>query len=101
MNLSYWLPFAAFAASAVLALSARARVPALFAALASGIEVLRVTGVVRVQSGSVPIGLILGAVVLVAAAIAYLRVHGKGAVSVATVATLAGLAETLRGLRTF
>ncbi len=99
MDLSHALPIAALIASAFLLFTAQARIPAVFAAVASGLEVLLSTGVIRVQVSRFPIGLLLGAVLLVAGVIAYLRVTAKGAVSAATVATLVGLIQVLRGFR--
>jgi hypothetical protein len=101
MRLSNALSVAALAASAVLLLTPQARIPAIVAAVAAGLDLLVVSGVVRVQAGGFPVTLVLGAVLLVAGVIAYLRVTAKGAVSAATVAALVGLAQVLRGLRPF
>ena len=58
-------------------------------------------GVIHVAVSGVPLTLVLGAVLLVAGVVAYLRVSAKGAVSAATVATLVGLAQVLRSLHAF
>jgi hypothetical protein len=95
---NYVLSIAALAASVLLLVTPHARIPAVFAALASGLEVLMAAGVIRVAVSGVPLILVLGAVILVAGVVAYLRVTAKGAVSAATVATLVGLAQVLRSL---
>ncbi len=101
MNLSHALPFAALAASALLLFTARARIPAVFAAAASGLEMLLASGAIGIHASRIPISLVLGAVLLVAGVIAYMRVAAKSAVSAATVVTLVGLVQVLRGFRGF
>jgi hypothetical protein len=95
------LSLAALAASGLLLLTPQARAPAIAAAAAAGLELLMATGVLRVSAGGFPVTLVLGAVLLVASVIAYLRVTSKGAASAATVAALVGLAQVLRGLKPF
>ncbi len=101
MNPSHVLPIAALVASAFLLFTAQARMSAVVAAAASGLEVLLATAVVRVHVSSVAIGLVLGGALLCAGVVAYLRVSAKMAVSAATVVTLVGLVQVLRVLRVF
>ncbi len=101
MNPSHALPIAALAASAFLLFTAQARMAAVVAAAASGLEVLLASAVIRVHVSSASVGLVLGAVLLCAGVVAYLRVSAKSAVSAATVVTLVGLVQVLRALRVF
>jgi len=101
MALSHALSIAALAASILLVFTPQARLPAVFALLASGLEVLISTGVLHVSVSGIHLTLVLGAILLVAGVVAYLRVGAKGAVSAATVATLVGLAQVLRSLHAF
>jgi|MudIll2142460700_1097286.scaffolds.fasta_scaffold44336_2 glucose dehydrogenase len=98
MSLPHVLPAVGLAAAALLLLSPQARVPALVAALAAGVELLLATGVIKVQAGGVPVTLILGAALLAAAVVAWRRVTSKLAVGAATVAVLAGAVQVLRSL---
>ncbi len=95
------LALAALIASIYLLLSSAARVPAIFATAAAGLEVLMAYGVVHLAVSGHSISLILGAVLLVAGVIAYLRVSARGAVSAATIAVLVGAVQVLRGLKAF
>ena len=101
MAISHVLPIAALAASIFLLVTPRARIPAVFAAVASGLEVLIATGTIHIAVSGVSLTLVLGAILLVAGAVAYVRVTAKGAVSAATVVTLVGLAQVLRSLHAF
>lgn len=101
MSVSHVLPIAALAASIFLLLTPQARLPAVFAAVASGLEVLIATGTIHVAVSGVSLSLILGVVLLVAGVVAYLRVTAKGAVSAATVVTLVGLAQALHAFHAF
>lgn len=92
---------AALVASGFLLLGPAARVPAIFATAAAGLEVLMAYGVVRLSISGFPVSLVLAAVLLVAGVVAYLRVSAKGAVSAATIAVLVGIVQVLRGLRAF
>jgi hypothetical protein len=101
MATSHVLPIAALAASVFLLLTPQARLPAVFAVVASGLEVLIATGTIHIAVSGVSLSLILGVVLLVAGVVAYLRVTAKGAVSAATVVTLVGLAQVLRAFHAF
>jgi hypothetical protein len=95
------LALAALVASGFLLLAPPARVPAIFATVAAGLEVLMAYGVVHLAVSGFPVGLVLGAVLLVAGVVAYLRVSARGAVSAATIAVLVGIIQVLRGLKAF
>jgi hypothetical protein len=98
-SLANALALAALVASGFLLLNPPARVPAIFATVAAGLEVLMAYGAVHLAVAGFPIGLVLGAVLLVAGVVAYLRVSARGAVSAATIAVLVGAIQVLRGLR--
>lgn len=98
MNPSHLFPIAALAAAIVLLFHGPGRIPALFAALAAGLELLLATGAISLHTGGFPVRLVLAAVLLVAGAIAYVRVTAKVAVSAATVVALVGLLQVLTGL---
>ena len=100
-NVANALALAALVASAFLLLGSSARIPAVFATLAAGLEVLMAYGVVHLSVSNFPIGLVLGVVLLVAGVLAYLRVSAKGAVSAATIAVLVGMVQVLRGFKAF
>lgn len=95
------LVLAAFIASVFLLFGSRSRIPAVFAAAASGMELLMSYGKVHLAVSSFPIGLVLGAVLLVAGVMAYLRVTAKTAVSAATIVVLVGAVQVLRGFKAF
>jgi chloramphenicol 3-O-phosphotransferase len=99
MSPSHALPVVALAASAFLIFTAQARMIAIAAVVASGLEVLLSNAVVQVRWSSAAVGLVLGATLLCAGVVAYLRVGAKSAVSAATVVTLVGLVQVLRALR--
>ncbi len=99
MSLSHTLPIAAFAASVFLLFTAQARLSAVFAVIASGLELLLSTGAIAVHMSS--IHFLLALVLLIAGVFAYLRVSAKTAVSAATVVTLVGLIEVLHTLHLF
>jgi hypothetical protein len=100
-NVANALALAALIASLFLLLGSAARIPAVFATAAAGLEVLMSYGVVHISVSRFPIGLVLGAILLVAGVVAYLRVSAKGAVSAATIAVLVGLIQVLRGFNAF
>jgi hypothetical protein len=100
MVLSTLLCIGALAASVLLLLSASARVPAIVAVIASGLEVLIAFGLVRIGVAGLPLGLVLGAALLISAVVIYLRVAAKASVSAATVAGVVGLIQVVQGLRT-
>ena len=99
MSPSHLFPVAALIAAAVLFFTAHSRLPALFAALAAGLELLLATGAVSLRTGSFPLRLVLGAVLLVAGVVAYRRASGKVAISAATVVSLVGLFQVVVSLR--
>ncbi len=91
----------AFIASVYLLFGSSSRVPAVFAVAASGVELLMSYGKMHLAVAGLPIGLLLGAVLLVAGVMAYLRVAAKTAVSAATVVVLVGIVQVLRGFKAF
>jgi len=99
MNPSYTLPIAALVASVFLLFTAHSRLAAVFAVIASGIELLLVTGTIAVHMSIAHFHVILGVILLVAGVFAYLRVSAKAAVSAATVLSLVGLSQVLHTLR--
>lgn len=100
-NVANAFALAALIASAYLLMGRAARLPAIFATAAAGLEVLMAYGVVHLSVSRFPISLVLGLVLLVAGVLAYLRVSAKGAVSAATIAVLVGAVQVLRGLKAF
>ncbi len=98
-NVANVFALAALIASAVLLLGSAARIPAIFATAASGLEVLMAYGLVHLSVSRFPISLVLGVILLVAGVLAYLRVSAKGAISAATIAVLVGVVQVLRGFR--
>jgi hypothetical protein len=100
-NVANAFALAALVASAFLLLGSAARIPAVFATAAAGLEVLMAYGVVHLSVSGFPVGLVLGAVLLAAGIVAYLRVSAKGAVSAATIAVLVGMVQVLRGFKAF
>ena len=100
-NVANAFALAALVASGFLLLGSAARIPAVFATAAAGLEVLMAYGVVHLSTSHFSVGLVLGLVLLVAGVLAYLRVSTKHAVSAATIAVLVGLVQVLRGLRAF
>ncbi|HYQ80417.1 MAG TPA: hypothetical protein VEP68_02890 [Anaeromyxobacteraceae bacterium] len=100
-NVANALALAALIASGFLLLGSAARIPAVFATVAAGLEVLMAYGLVHLSVSSFPVSLVLAVVLLVAGVIAYLRVAAKGAVSAATIAVLVGVIQVLRGFKAF
>ncbi|HZY03515.1 MAG TPA: hypothetical protein VFF02_08435 [Anaeromyxobacteraceae bacterium] len=100
-NVANALALAALVASGFLLLGSAARLPAVFATAAAGLEVLIAYGVLHLSVSNFPISLVLAAVLLAAGVLAYLRVHVKAAVSAATIVVLVGIIQVLRGLKAF
>ncbi len=101
MTLANTLAVAALVASVLLLVTHQARIPAIVAAVASGLEVLIALGMVRIHVAHLPLGLILGASLAVAGVLVHLKAAAKVAVSAATVTVLVGAVQVLRGLRVF
>jgi hypothetical protein len=99
MSLFDILSVAALAASLVMLFDAGARLPAMAAALAAGLQAGIVFQVLQVRSGGFPLPLVLAFAVLAAAGYAWTRAQAKPAVTAATAATLAGAIQILRGLK--
>jgi len=91
MSLHTALAVAALAASIVLFLSHVSRGLAALALVASGIEVLMAFGLLVLHvATSVPLQLLLGALIAIPAVLIWLRVSAKTAVSAATVLAFVG-----------
>ncbi len=99
MSLFDILSVAALAASIVLLFDAGARLPALAAVVAAGLQAGILFHVLQVRSGSFPLTIVLAAAVLAAAAFAWTRAQAKPGVTAATVAVLAGVLQVVRGLK--
>lgn len=99
--MTHTLVLAALISSVYLLVASSARMPAIFATVASALEALITFGKMHLSVSGFPIGLLLGLVLLVAAALAYLRVSSKWAISAATIAVLVGLIQVLHGLNAF
>jgi hypothetical protein len=100
MSLFDLLSVAALAASIVMLFDAGARLPAMAAALAAGLQAGILFHFLQVRSGSFPLPLVLAAAVLAAAGFAWTRAQAKSAITAATAATLAGAIQILlRGLK--
>jgi len=89
---------AALVSSVVLVFSGQARVAAIVALAASALEALIALRIVHLHVAGLPLGVLLGAALLVAGALVYLKVGTKSAVTAATVAVLVGAFQVLRGL---
>jgi hypothetical protein len=96
MTLHTALAVAALAASIVLFLNHASRGLALLAMAASGLEVLMAFGYLVLHvSRSMPLQLVLGALIAVPALLIWLRVNAKTAVSAATVLALVGVLQVV------
>lgn len=94
MSLHTALAVAAFAASIILFLAHASRGLVVVALVASGLEVLMAFGLLALHvSASVPLQLVLGALIAIPAVLIWLRVSTKTAVSAAAVLTLVGLLQ--------
>ncbi len=93
------LSVASLAASLVMLLDAGARLPALAATLAAGLQAGILFHVLQVRTGSFPLPLVLAFALVAAAAYGWRLAQAKPAVTAATAATLAGAIQILRGLK--
>jgi len=98
MSTSYLLSLTALIASVILLLQNAHRVLALVALAVSGVEVLMAFGIVHLGVRGIPLGLVLAAALAVVGVLIHLRVHGKGAVSAATLVAFVGIAQVLSAL---
>jgi hypothetical protein len=99
MSLFDMLSVAALAASVFLLFDAGARIPALAAVLAAGLQAGILFHVLQVRTGSFPLTLALSFAVLAAAGTAWTRAQAKPGVTAATAAVLAGAIQILRGFK--
>jgi hypothetical protein len=88
----------ALVASIWLVLQGGERLVPLVAAFAAAMSALIVFGVVSLSIARVRVGVVLPAIVLVAAGIAWTRVSGKSAVTAAAVAAMASAIQVLVAL---
>ncbi len=95
MTLHVALAVSALAASVVLFFSAVARPLAVLSFLASGLEVAMAFGFLRLHVASLPLGLVLGLLLAVPGAIAWLRASSKPAVSAAAIVAFTGALQVL------
>ncbi|HSN13544.1 MAG TPA: hypothetical protein VLT61_02875 [Anaeromyxobacteraceae bacterium] len=94
MSMHTALAVAAFAASVLLFIAHANRGLALIALVASGLEVAMAFGLLALHlSISVPLQLVLGALIAVPAVLIWLRVSSKTAISAATVLALVGVLQ--------
>jgi hypothetical protein len=94
MTLHTALAVAALAASVLLFLAHSSRALAIIALVASGLEVLMAFGLLNLHvRTSVPLQLVLGALIAVPAVLIWLRVSAKTAVSAASVLALVGVLQ--------
>lgn len=99
MNQFTVLAIVALVASCILLLNSIARLPAIIALVASGVEVLMGLGILRLAVEGVPIRLILGGAIAVAGVLVFLRVGTKTAVAASTCLALVGGLQVLEALR--
>lgn len=92
-------PLMALVGAAVLLFRGPSRIPAIFAALAAGLELLLASGVISIHPGRFPLRLALGAVLLAAGIFCHWRASAKSSISAATVVTLVGLFQVVVVLR--
>lgn len=90
MNVHTALAVAALAASIMLFLAHASRALAVIALVASALEVLMAFGLLVLRVSSLPLQLLLGALIAIPAVLIWLRVSAKGLVSAATVLALVG-----------
>jgi uncharacterized protein YybS (DUF2232 family) len=97
MRLDIALALCGLAASAVLVLG-QSRALAAIALVASGVEVARAFGLLRLAIAGVPLGLVLGLCLAVPGLLAWLRASAKAQVSAAAVVTLVGVLQVVAAI---
>jgi hypothetical protein len=97
MSLSLALSVVPLAACLVLLFSSPARVAAAVAFAAAALELLLALRVVHLSVWHLPVNMILGVILVVAASAAYLPSASKPAVTAATTAVLIGAIQVMRG----
>ncbi len=95
MTLHTALAVAALAASIVLFLAHANRGLALIALVASGLEVAMAFGYLALHVSGVPLQLVFGLLIAIPAALMWLRVNAKTAVSAASILALVGALQVL------
>ena len=99
MSLFDLLSLAALVGSVVMLFDAGARLPALVAALAAGLQAGILWRLLEVRAGNFPLTLALSFAVLAAAGFAWTKAQAKPGVTAATAAVLAGAIQILRGFK--
>lgn len=95
MSLPVALSIAGFAAALFMLTDPSARVMAIVAAIASGIEVAMAFGLVRLSVAHLPLGLVLGLCLAVPGILGWIRSSSKTAVSAAAVVSLVGILQVV------
>jgi hypothetical protein len=92
------MPGLALVFSLVLLFQHRARLFPVIALVTSGLELLMATGIVHVNTGSVPLALLFGATLAIAGIAVYVKTTAKHVVSAATILALIGLLQVASAL---
>jgi hypothetical protein len=98
MSLHAALAFAALAGSLLLVAFSSARLVAIVAVVASGLEVLTHLGVLRFGLQGVPIALVLGLALAIPGVVSWLRATGKSDISGSTIVALVGIVQVVGAL---
>lgn len=93
------LSVAAVVGSVVMLFDAGARMPAVVAAVAAGLQAGILFQLLQVRAGNFPLTLALSFAVLAAAGWAWTRAQAKPGVTAATAAVFAGAVQILRGFK--
>jgi hypothetical protein len=89
------LAYSALAASILLLVTATGRALPAVAVLASGLEVLRHLGLLRLQVAGLPLDLLLGLALAIPGLVAWFRSTTKAAISAATIVAFVGALQVL------
>jgi hypothetical protein len=88
----------ALAASVFLVIHLRGGVYSVTAVVVSGVEVLMATGLLHFSVGHLPLGLILGAVLLLVGIVLYVKVTDKHPIGASTLIAAVGAIQVLQSL---
>jgi hypothetical protein len=98
MNVHTVLAVAALVGALVLLATSSARLGAIVAAIAAGIDVLIRMGFIHIGVSGVSLGLVIGLLLAIPGAICWIRVSAKTGVSAATVVALVGVLKVVIAL---
>ena len=98
MNVHTVLAVAALAGAIVLIATSHARLGAIVAAIAAGIDVLIRLGIVHIGVSGISLGLVIGLLLAIPGVICWMRVSSKTGVSAATVVALVGVLKVVIAL---